>query len=796
MSINVTSKETPIIGYRTPEYLRRIVPKPIALEQGMVPLAIQGEELVLASDRTFSSSQKQKLERRFRYPVQLINVSMLQLRRLQTRLYENQEPHPPHLSAEQLFQTLGLEHLHGLLPEGPVNGALENCDFTFWLQRGWITGAQWSQLMAAYHYLPNKVAVQPNALNALLEFIDIDPILRRERQCFLPLWWANRTLVLGVSDLNAIDAINALTADWPCQTVPILIPERTLNDLKKSFAGKTLKAVPIRDQQIAKRLLQKDKVTDQEVQAALTLSRQTGLNLVDALSEAQPGIRKTWLEEKASLLGSLAIHEEELPDNFAEVLSSLFEIIPQEICKMLGVLPLNFMNEVLIVGMAEFHPGAIKILEEVSGYVVEPRLMADEVIRRWVERSSSTSTKLPNFHIGVSEIEAYLLSSHLVQASQLRRLDLPKTLSNHTYFGKLISAGLLSDEDVAQIYATLYQIPYLSLDNVQIDEELVQQFSQTLLKDHRILPLVKHGESLWVAIARPLQGEGLRKLEEATQLTLWPFIVPEQALERALSQVLNLSATDKSNPHLASCVKFLAKKGLIPKTAIDQIIHEVVENDRVFDHVVREHLIESKHNLYEVFAEFRSVPFVSLKPQIEIQEMIDPLGNKVRQSRTKDPVDATTARRLDYEAARRLGALPVSEKNDVLRVAFASPLFDSAIEELEGKFEEQLEPVMVTREELDQAIERILGRQNIGTLLVNSGMITRHQLNDALNLAESTHTHIGQALVHRGYITENQLYSFLSKQLGIPLFDLSKVKLSKTAAQTFSPDEEWEWGIV
>ncbi len=185
-----------------------------------------------------------------------------------------------------------------------------------------------------------------------------------------------------------------------------------------------------------------------------------------------------------------------------------------------------------------------------------------------------------------------------------------------------------------------------------------------------------------------------------------------------------------------------------------------------------------------------------LKKEEETRNLIDPLGNQVRQTLHQDPVDSVVARRIDHATAIQLGALPFQQENDAVLVAVANPLYDDALIELSQHFEEELIPVMTDREGLDSAIERTLGKTNIGALLVNAGMITRYQLNDALNLAENTDSLLGQALIHRGYVTENQLYTFLSRQVEIPLFDLSKVELNRTTARLLTPEQEWEWGVL
>lgn len=60
----------------------------------------------------------------------------------------------------------------------------------------------------------------------------------------------------------------------------------------------------------------------------------------------------------------------------------------------------------------------------------------------------------------------------------------------------------------------------------------------------------------------------------------------------------------------------------------------------------------------------------------------------------------------------------------------------------------------------------------IAEMLLNEGLITREQLDTAINAQKSTDKKIGQVLVDLGFISEEKLLQVLSHQLEIPLIDL------------------------
>ncbi len=74
-------------------------------------------------------------------------------------------------------------------------------------------------------------------------------------------------------------------------------------------------------------------------------------------------------------------------------------------------------------------------------------------------------------------------------------------------------------------------------------------------------------------------------------------------------------------------------------------------------------------------------------------------------------------------------------------------------------------------------------RKRLGDLLVEEGIVTEDQIQQALTAQRSTGQKMGDALIDLGIITEKQLLNFLSQQLGLPLIDLGRAAVDAEAVQ-------------
>ncbi|WP_176717348.1 GspE/PulE family protein [Vulcanibacillus modesticaldus] len=74
-------------------------------------------------------------------------------------------------------------------------------------------------------------------------------------------------------------------------------------------------------------------------------------------------------------------------------------------------------------------------------------------------------------------------------------------------------------------------------------------------------------------------------------------------------------------------------------------------------------------------------------------------------------------------------------------------------------------------------------KKRIGDILVETGLITKKQLEDALETQKQTKKRLGDILISKGIISEQQLIEVLEFQLGIPHVNLYKYKIDRSIVQ-------------
>ena len=70
----------------------------------------------------------------------------------------------------------------------------------------------------------------------------------------------------------------------------------------------------------------------------------------------------------------------------------------------------------------------------------------------------------------------------------------------------LVAANLAAARDIAISASNEFGVPLLDLDAVTADTDAVRAVSDKLLQKHRVLPLMKRGKRLFLAVADPDQS--------------------------------------------------------------------------------------------------------------------------------------------------------------------------------------------------------------------------------------------------------------------------------------------------
>jgi len=115
--------------------------------------------------------------------------------------------------------------------------------------------------------------------------------------------------------------------------------------------------------------------------------------------------------------------------------------------------------------------------------------------------------------------------------------------------GYLVEYNLANAREIAIAASQEFGAPLLDLDAIQPDIEIIRLVSEKTLRRHRVLPLVKRGKRLFVAVSDPTNLYALDEVKFATGLSVEAIVVEEDKLEKLLAK--SLEQVDTAMPELA-----------------------------------------------------------------------------------------------------------------------------------------------------------------------------------------------------------------------------------------------------
>src|SRR5277367_4171852 len=135
----------------------------------------------------------------------------------------------------------------------------------------------------------------------------------------------------------------------------------------------------------------------------------------------------------------------------------------------------------------------------------------------------------------------------------------------------LVMSNLATARDIAISASNEFGVPLLDLDAVAIDQEAVRAVSEKLLQKHRVLPLMKRGKRLFLAVADPTNLHALDEIRFQTSMSIEFVVVEDAPIVRFVNKIL-LDAIKKG----ASDIHFEPyEKSFRIRTRIDGVLKEV-----------------------------------------------------------------------------------------------------------------------------------------------------------------------------------------------------------------------------
>ena len=107
---------------------------------------------------------------------------------------------------------------------------------------------------------------------------------------------------------------------------------------------------------------------------------------------------------------------------------------------------------------------------------------------------------------------------------------------------------LLGEVDVLRWLAQEYDLTYTTLEDIELDRQLISLFPARILLKEELLPLRRVNGSVEVATSRLFATQGLDALKTMTGLTLKPVLASSEAIQREMKKRLGAASANHRTP--------------------------------------------------------------------------------------------------------------------------------------------------------------------------------------------------------------------------------------------------------
>ena len=111
----------------------------------------------------------------------------------------------------------------------------------------------------------------------------------------------------------------------------------------------------------------------------------------------------------------------------------------------------------------------------------------------------------------------------------------------------LVANDLADSRAIAVAASHEFGVPLLDLDAIDIDLETLRAVDQKLLNKHRVLPLLKRGQRLFLGISDPTNLQAIDDVKFQTSLRIDPVVVEEAKLQERITKALEAMDTTMSS---------------------------------------------------------------------------------------------------------------------------------------------------------------------------------------------------------------------------------------------------------
>ncbi len=139
-----------------------------------------------------------------------------------------------------------------------------------------------------------------------------------------------------------------------------------------------------------------------------------------------------------------------------------------------------------------------------------------------------------------------MVQDGIISEEQLQEATESAKKSKMTLISYLVSEDLADARAIAVAASHEFGVPLLDLDAVEIDLDVIRAVDQKLINKHRVLPLVRRGQRIFLGISDPTNLQAIDDIKFATSLRIDPVVVEQDKLEERINKAIEAVDTTMS----------------------------------------------------------------------------------------------------------------------------------------------------------------------------------------------------------------------------------------------------------
>ncbi|HNP63742.1 MAG TPA: type IV-A pilus assembly ATPase PilB [Woeseiaceae bacterium] len=139
-----------------------------------------------------------------------------------------------------------------------------------------------------------------------------------------------------------------------------------------------------------------------------------------------------------------------------------------------------------------------------------------------------------------------MVQDGIISEEQLQQATEAAREAKQPLIAYLVSGELAEARAIAVAASHEFGVPLLDLDAVEIDLDVIRAVDQKLINKHRVLPLVKRGQRIFLGISDPTNLQAIDDIKFATSLRIDPVVVEQDKLEERITKAIEAVDTSMS----------------------------------------------------------------------------------------------------------------------------------------------------------------------------------------------------------------------------------------------------------